>query len=129
MREKNEQSLYSLIEEFAKQFTYGYESGLTFDIRASLGGMKEIQTIKDFTMSFDQITNHYKINVVHLEEIHLSNIHPIFLHFQSFIASSSGGKMYAHKEISNGIRYILILVWEKRKGYYCEIDFVGPQLL
>lgn len=129
MQEKKDLSLYLLIERFAQQFTYKYEDGVTFDIKGCLEGMKENQTIKDFMVAFDQETRHYQITIIYAEEVRLLNVHPIFLQFQRFVALGWGGTMYAHKEIQNGVRYVLLLlqpVWKKKASYYCEVDFVRP---
>lgn len=89
--------------------------------------MKENQTIKDFTVAFDRDTRHYQVTIIHSEEVRFSNVHLIFLRFQSFVAFSSGGTMYAYKEVDNGIRYLLALLWKETARYYCEVDFIGPQ--
>lgn len=78
MPDNNEESLYTSISEFVKQFTYKYEEGLDLDIQENLGWQQfDEQKIDDFDLTFDENENHFKI-IIYLAETNFNSAHRVF---------------------------------------------------
>jgi outer membrane protein assembly factor BamB len=121
MDENNKTSLYNEMRRFAQQFTYVYEAGVTIEIEEFFSHKLTDNTIKDFTLLFDNDIKHYKMIAI-LEEWSPAAIHGLFMSFFQFIAYSNTN-IFVNKQTEQGIHYEFASFAETGRGFYCEIDF------
>ncbi len=122
MHEHNETSLYDKIRGFAQQFTYIYEQGVTIEIEEFFSHQLADNIVQDFTLFFDEDTNHYKV-IATLETWSIASIHDLFMSLFRFITYANAS-IFVRKQTKEGIHYEFASFTEAGRGFYCEIDFL-----
>jgi len=79
-------------------------------------------TIKDFTLLFDNDIKHYKMIAI-LEDCSPAAIHGLFISLFRFIAYSHAS-FFINTYREQGIHYEFASFAETGRGFYCEIDFL-----
>src|SRR5450432_2949818 len=122
MDENDTTSLYNEMRRFAQQFTYVYEAGVTIEIEEFFSHKLTDNTIKDFTLLFDNDIKHYKV-ITTLEDCSKATVHDLFMSLFRFIAYSHAS-FFINTYTEQGIHYEFASFAETERGFYCEIDFL-----
>jgi outer membrane protein assembly factor BamB len=122
MGENDKTSLYNEMRRFAQQFTYVYEAGVTIEIEEFFSHKLTDNTIRDFTLLFDNDIKHYKVITI-LEDCSTAAVHDLFMSLFRFIAYSHAS-FFVNTYTEQGIHYEFASFAETGRGCYCEIDFL-----